>query len=125
MEGQHAMAEVADRRCMRVCVGSDGDRCQHVAAVPAGLETGLAQQLPAMRIGDRQRQAAIRVALVGGVHPRALMRGRADVQRVAVQNVGDELHVRAIGEERASDDSCAHVQRNDLSPRRAGPILTT
>ena len=45
-----------------------------------------------MRVGDAERQAPIRVALIGVVHPDALDGRRTDLDLVAVDHIGGELH---------------------------------
>ena len=69
MEGEDAVAEMADRRSDGAWVRLDHDRIEALPSPPHGKEAGIAQNLPPIGIGDIERQAAIREALVGRVHP--------------------------------------------------------
>jgi hypothetical protein len=94
MEGEDAVREMAGReRCVlaRLC---DDHVLLARPARPTGGEAGGVQDLPAMGIGDRQRQAAIGGGLVRLVHPAAAMRSRADVQPPPVL---DEAFQKQVG----------------------------
>jgi len=65
-------------------------------AVPAGIEAARVQQLPAMRIGDVERQAAVGKGFRGGVHPVALHRRRPDQRLPARVQEAGQVH-RANG----------------------------
>src|SRR6476620_12349653 len=69
MEGEDAVAEMADRRSEGAWVRLDHDRIKALPSPPHGKEAGVAQHLPPIGIGDVERQAAIGEALVGRVHP--------------------------------------------------------
>jgi len=59
---------------------------------PHGNEAGITKDLPAIGIGDVERQGAIGETLAGRVHPVALDGRGADIDVVAVDDMGDELH---------------------------------
>jgi hypothetical protein len=50
------------------------------------------KDFPAMRVGDVERQAAVRKALIARIHPVALDGRRTDVDVVTIDHIGDKLH---------------------------------
>ena len=58
----------------RAVAGAELDRAELVAAVPGRLEGERQRDLPAAGVGDRERDAAVGVALAGHVHPVAVGR---------------------------------------------------
>src|SRR5512141_2219671 len=93
MEDENAVTEIADRRSDGAWIRLDHDRIEALPSPPHGNEAGITKDLPAIGIGDVERQAAIGETLVGRVHPVALDGRGADIDVVAVDDMGDELHV--------------------------------
>ena len=80
----HAVREVRLRKILEVgerVIGREHDVGRVSPAVPFRREPDRAQQLPAGRVGHRQRQAAIRVPIGEAIHPGALRPSRHDVGR--------------------------------------------
>lgn len=69
VERQDAVAKVADRRRGRPRIGADDHGIQAGLPRPSGGEARRRQHLPAVAIGDVQREAAIGEPLVGLLHP--------------------------------------------------------
>src|SRR6476620_2962705 len=92
MEGEDAMAKMADGGRRRAWIGLDDDRVVRGLAVPHREEAGIAQDLPPIGIGDVEREAAISVALVSCLHPVALHGRGANVDVMAIDDVRDKLH---------------------------------
>src|SRR5207237_6532914 len=65
-------------------------------AIPLDLDRDRAQHLPTARIGDRQWQAAVRVAVGERVHPPAMRPRRHQGRRKLVERVAFELHSRSL-----------------------------
>jgi hypothetical protein len=86
-------AEMADGGRRRARIGLDDDGVVRGLAVPHREKARIAQNLPPIGIGDVEREAAIGVALVGCLHPVALDGRGANIDVVAVDDMGDELHV--------------------------------
>ena len=96
VEGEGAIAEMADRGRRINRAGANLDRFERIAAVPYGAEGFGTQYLPAEGIGDVERQTPIGEVLIGLFHPVALKRCWTDLERVAVYDVSDELHGRVL-----------------------------
>ena len=85
-------AEMADGGRRRARIGLDDDGVIRGLAVPHREKARIAQNLPPIGIGDVEREAAIGVALVGCLHPVALDGRGANIDLMAVDEMGDELH---------------------------------
>ena len=87
---------------------ADLDHSTPLAAIPGCRECGRTQDLPAGGIGDIERQAAIGEALIGRLHPRALNRGGANIDVVALRQVSDQFQMRFLWILRVAVDPPAH-----------------
>src|SRR4029077_15746469 len=96
VERQNALHERVYRRRRGFAFRADLDRLDPLAAIPGCRECGRTQDLPAGSIGDIERQAAISEALIGRLHPRALDRGGANIDVVALRQVSDQFHARFL-----------------------------
>ena len=92
MEGEDAVAEMADRGGDRARLRLDHDGIDAAPSRPHGEEACIAQNLPSIGVGDVERQAAIGEALAGRLHPVALDGRGANIDLMAVDDMGDELH---------------------------------
>jgi hypothetical protein len=91
IEGEDPMSEVAEGGRRRTGIGRDVDGFLVCATVPVGGEARRRKNLPAVRIGNVQRQTAIGETLIGRVHPRAFHRRRPHINGVTVDDVGNQL----------------------------------
>ena len=92
MERQRASAEMANRRGQRVIARLDAHAVERGSAIPDRVESGDAENFPAVRVGDVERQAAVGEAPLARIHPVALERRWSDVDLVPIHDVRDQFH---------------------------------
>src|SRR4051812_36890775 len=100
-------------------IGQNRDRVEADAAVPDRRETAGAEDFPAMRIGDVQRQTAICIMLRRAVHPIALQRRRTDAELATFDQVTGELHDRTVSQNPCSSVVSAVCGRQTIARLRA------
>jgi len=89
---QGAMAEVAADRRPRRPARLNANGVESSAAGPDCDKRRRTENFPSECVGNVERQATIREALVGRFHPFALDRCRSDIHIMTVDHVGCKLH---------------------------------
>ncbi len=92
VEGQDAVAEDAGRPCMQAGGAADVDGLGSAAAVPARTEGAGRQELPAMGIGNVERETAVGERVAGLVHPGSCRRRRPQRSAAFADRVEGQLH---------------------------------
>src|SRR5260370_38553157 len=103
MKGHDAECEMRHRKLreLRVAVLRDElDIARMDAAAPGrGKRTGR-EHLPAVRVGDVERQAAVGMIVGNSVHPAARRRRRSKDGWVRLERVTGQFHIRTSASER-------------------------
>src|SRR5205823_626814 len=86
-----------ERRRATVEAAQD-ERARIGLAAPLRAEGKRRENVPAVTVRDRERQAAIRVVVDDAVHPGARLRSGANRRRISIDGVAGQLHLRESSE---------------------------